>query len=262
MKAVVAILTSRLDAELTIERLRKAGIAGEHVSLLTPDTSPKTVAEVPTTETEQPGMGAAMGGVVGGAIGAAGGMSLGVAIGTMLVPGVGAVLAIGVGGAVILGASGAVGGAAVGEALEESMARGLPIDELFIYEDALRRRRSVVIVFAEDDVQASLAREVFQMAGAESVDAAREKWWVGLRESESPEAREDLETQETSYRHGFETALHPSVRGKSYSEAVDSLSSLRPDEYADDSFQRGYQRGQAYFRDLLSRKSVASGKQS
>lgn len=262
MKAVVAILTSRLDAELTTERLRKAGIAGENIWLLTPHDSPNIVADVPTTETEQPGMGAAMGGVVGGALGAAGGMSLGVAIGTLLVPGVGAVLAIGVGGAVLLGAGGALGGAAAGEALEDSMANGLPIDELFIYEDALRRRRSVVIVFAEDDVQASLAREVFQMAGAESVDAAREKWWVGLRENESLEPGEDLEARETSYRHGFETALHPSVRGKSYSEAVDSLGSLRPDEYADDSFQRGYQRGQVYYRDLLSRKGASSGQQS
>jgi outer membrane lipoprotein SlyB len=262
MKTVVGILTSQSDAELTSERLREAGIPSNNISLLTPGSSPSKVAEVPTTETEQPGMGAAMGGVVGGALGAAGGMGLGAAIATLLVPGVGAVLAIGLGGAALLGAGGAIGGAVAGGALEDSMARGLPIDELFVYEDALRRGRSVVIVFAEDDVQANAVQEVFQATGAESVDAARENWWVGLRENEGSQNGENFETKVTSFRHGFEAAQHPSIRGKSYNEAADSLSALRPDEYADDLFRRGYQRGQAYYRDLLSRKGASSGKQS
>lgn len=261
MKTVVGILTSRSDAELTAEGLKKAGLPGKNISVLTPTSAPDKVAEVPTTETEQPGMGAAMGGVVGGALGAAGGMGLGVAIATMLVPGVGAVLAIGVGAAALLGAGGAIGGAAAGGALEDSMARGLPIDELFVYEDALRRGRSVVIAFAEDDAQANKAREILEAQGAESVDAAKEEWWVGLREADGSMSAEDS-TSETSYRLGFEAALHPSIRGKNYTEAVASLSSLRPDEYSGDSFRRGYQRGQAYYRDLLARKGASSGNKS
>ena len=259
MKTVVGILNSRADAELTVERLRKTGIPIENISLLTPGSSGDGLSEVPTTETEQPGMGAAMGGVVGGALGAAGGMGLGLAIASLLVPGVGTVLALGLGGAALLGAGGAIGGATAGEALEDEMARGLPIDEVFVYEDALRRGRSVVIAFAEDNDQANRAREVLLASGAESVDAARENWWVGIRDDEKARLSETSdETQETAYRHGFETALHPSNRGKPYDEVVDSLKTTRPDEYADDWFRRGYQRGQGYYHELLARKGKSS----
>ena len=261
MKTVVGILRSRSDAELTTERLRKTGIPMENISFLTPDSPRDKLSEIPTTETEQPGMGAAMGGVVGGALGAAGGMGLGLAIANLLVPGVGAVLAIGLGGAALLAAGGALGGATAGDALENEMARGLPIDEVFVYEDALRRGRSVVIAFAEDNDQASRAREVFLAAGAESVDAARENWWVGIRDDEKArlsETSDDFKTQETTYRHGFEIALHPSNRGKSYDEVIDSLKTIQPNEYPHDSFRRGYQRGQAYYQELVARKGRSS----
>ena len=261
MKTVVGILNSRSDAESTVERLRQAGIASDNISLLTPDTARNRLSEVPTTETEQPGMGAAMGGVVGGALGAAGGMGLGLAIAGLLVPGVGPVLAIGLGGAALLGAGGALGGAAVGEALEDEMALGLPIDELFVYEEALRQGRSVVIVFAEDNDQASRARVVLQAAGAVSVDAARENWWVGIRDDEKaslPDNNDHFKAQEATYRRGFESALHPHNRGKSYAEVVDSLQTLQPDDYARESFRRGYQRGLAYHQRLIARKSVSA----
>lgn len=249
MKTIVGILTSRSSAELAVERLRRIGINTENINLLAPGAARGQLDEIPTTETEQPGMGSAMGGVVGGALGAAGGMGVGAAIATLLVPGAGAVFAIGVAGAALLGAGGAVGGAAAGEALEDSMARGLPIDELFVYEDALRQGRSVVIVFATDDDQADKARATLFATGAESVDAARENWWVGLRDHEKAnysETNQDFEARETSYRLGFETALHPSFRGRSYSEAIDSLRAKQPREYVEDSFRRGYERGQAY----------------
>ena len=69
MKTVVGILSWRSDAESTTERLRETGIPAENISLLTPVSSRESLEGVPTTETEQPGMGAAMGGVVGGALG-------------------------------------------------------------------------------------------------------------------------------------------------------------------------------------------------
>ena len=263
MKTVVGILNSRSDAESTVEGLRKTGIPIENISILTPDSSRDNLSEVPTTETEQPGMGAALGGVVGGALGAAGGMGLGLAIASLLVPGVGGVLAIGLAGAALLGAGGAIGGATAGEAVEDSMARGLPIDEVFVYEDALRRGRSVVIAFAENDDQANVAREVLLAAGAESVDAARENWWVGIRDDEKVSLSETSDSsQETAYRHGFETALHPSNRGKPYDKLVDSLKTTLPADYADDWFRRGYQRGQGYYHELLARQDKSSRKTS
>jgi outer membrane lipoprotein SlyB len=249
MKTIVGILTSRSSAELAVERLWRIGINTENINLLAPGAAGDKLDEIPTTETEQPGMGSAMGGVVGGALGAAGGMGVGAAIATLLVPGAGAVFAIGVAGAALLGAGGAVGGAAAGEALEDSMARGLPIDELFVYEDALRQGRSVVIAFAADGAQADKARAILFATGAESVDAARENWWVGIRDHEKAnysETNQDFEALETTYRLGFETALHPSFRGRSYSEAIDSLRAKQPREYVDDSFRSGYERGQAY----------------
>ena len=105
----------------------------------------------------------------------------------MPIPGVGPVLAAGLVGAALLGAGGAATGMAAGGALEDSMAEGLPHDELFVYEDALRRGRSVVLVVADDEVSEGVARDLFKEAGAESVDAAREAWWVGLRDAEEAE---------------------------------------------------------------------------
>jgi hypothetical protein len=256
MKTIVGILRSRLDAELAVERLLRIGIDTEGISLLVPGAARSALEDVPTTETEQPGTGPAIGGVVGGALGAAGGMGVGAAMATLLVPGAGAVFAMGVVGAALLGAGGAVGGAVAGEALEDSMARGLPIDELFVYEDALRQGRSVVIAFATDDSQAGKARAILFAAGAESVDAAREDWWVGLREHEKlaySETSDDFEAREPTYRLGFETALHPSFRGRSYGEAVDSLRTTHPRDYVDDSFRRGYERGQAYYTKLVAK---------
>src|SRR5215210_1558418 len=149
MKSTVGIFTSRANAERAVERLRSAGITDNRISLLTPGASEEKVHAVATTETEQPGMGKAVGGVVGTALGASSGMMLGAAAASLLVPGVGPIIATGIIGAALFGAGGAVAGAAAGEEVEESMEDGLPKDELFVYEDALRRGRSVVIVMAK-----------------------------------------------------------------------------------------------------------------
>ena len=146
MSTVAGIFNSSTDATRAVELLGSAGVGEDRISLLMPGASQQELDEVPTTETEQPGMGSALGGAVGGASGAAGGLSLGAAAASLLIPGVGPILAAGFVGAALLGAGGAATGAAVGGKLEDSMARGLPHDELFVYEDALRHGRSVVIV--------------------------------------------------------------------------------------------------------------------
>src|SRR5262245_37409671 len=220
MKSVVGIFKSRSAGEAVLERLRAIGIEDDKVSLLTP--AEHDVSRIPTTETEQPGMGAALGGVVGGAIGAGSGMAIGASVASLLVPGVGLVMATGVVGAVLLAAGGATGGAIAGEAFEDAMSNGLPVDELFVYEHALKQGRTVVIAFAKDDAQASLARKIMQSAGAESIDGARHRWWVGLRDVESEEYSGDeaeFESNEHAYRRGFETALHPAVRGRSFDQS-------------------------------------------
>jgi hypothetical protein len=124
---------------------------------------------------------------------------------------------------------------------------------LYVYEDALRRGRTVVIGFAEDSDAADGGRQVLAAAGAESVDAARENWWIGLRSAEEERYTgegKDFSKDERIYRRGFEAAIHPTWRGRTYDEAADTLREKHADDYAQESFKAGYQRGQDYYRGI------------
>ena len=246
MSTVAGIFNSRAEAESAVGALEGAGFGEDRISLLTPGVSQSQLDDVPTTETEQPGMGKALGGTVGGALGIAGGLQLGAAAASLFLPGVGPVIAAGI-AAAVLGAGGA---------LEDSMAEGLPHDELFVYEDALRRGRSVVLVVADDEVQEGIARDLFKEAGAESVDAARESWWVGLRDAEEAEYTVDggdFSVEEPVYRRGFEAALHPAARGRSYDEDATRLRECYGQECGEGAFRRGYERGRRYHGEMVER---------
>lgn len=250
MRTVAGIFNSYEAARRAVDNLRSIGIAEDRINLLAPGASGDDLeAAVPTTETEQPGMGKALGGWAGGALGVAGGMHIGAAAASLFVPGVGPVIAAGIIGAALLGVGGAAAGAVAGDAVEDSMAEGLPHDEIYIYEDALRKGHGVVIVVADDDAQGEAAHSVMAQAGAESLDAARESWWVGLRDAEEEgyagQGR-DFKTDETLYRRGFEAALHPKARSKSYEEAIEFLRERHGETYTGEGFRRGYERGQAY----------------
>ena len=255
MITVVGIFTSREAVERAIERLRALGIAEEHINCLLPGASPAELDAVPTTDAEQPGMGKVVGGVVGGVTGASHAL-FGAAIVSAIIPGVGPVMGIGLAAAGLLGLGGAVAGAAVGGALENTLEVGLPKDELFIYEDALRQGRAVLIVMAKDTDQADQVREAMVAAGAESIDAAREHWWLGMRDAEAEVYTAeglDFTTDEALYRKGFEAALQAATAGKSYAEALDFLQSHYPEEYREEPFRRGYARGRAYHEGLRER---------
>src|SRR5207245_10020918 len=143
--------------------------------LLSGPSEPR-VSRLRTSEAAQPGMGKAIGGVVGGAVGVATGGELGAAAAASAVlPVAGPAIAIGIVGAVLL----SLGGAAVGGALENALANGLPKDELFVYGDALRRGYSIVVVVPADADEHERAVAVLEGSGAESVDAAGERWWIG-----------------------------------------------------------------------------------
>jgi hypothetical protein len=257
MNTVAGIFQTREEATRAVEDLRRLGLSDENLSLLAPGTTaPQAEADVETSDTEQPGMGNALGGLVGGAMGAAGGMTLGAAAASLLVPGVGPIMAAGIVGAALFGAGGAAAGMAAGGALEDTIAHGLPHDELFVYEDALRQGRTVVIAQVEDDDQAKGARSALDAAGAESVDAARESWWVGLRGAEDEDYTgqgRDFKSDEPLYRRGFEAALHPQLRGASYAESAERLRERYSDAYEHDAFRRGYERGQSYHQTLRER---------
>jgi uncharacterized protein YegP (UPF0339 family) len=254
MKSVVGIFKTRADAEAAVERVRSFGVAEERITFLAPGTPPQQVeAAVPTTDAEQPGVGEALGGVVGGAIGAATGGALAAGATSLFVPGIGPIIAAGFIGAALLGAWGAATGTAAGAVAEAAATEGVPVDELYVYEDALRKGRSVVIVMAADEPQAEAVHAVLVQAGAESIDAAREEWWIGLRDA----AREEYTAQggdftrdEPLYRRGFEAALHPRARGRAYDDAAEYLRECHGEACDTKAFRRGYERGSAYHQSL------------
>ena len=116
------------------------------------------------------------------------------------------------------------------------------IIDQFVYEDALRKGRTVIIALADDETQAEAARKELARAGAESIDAAREEWWIGLRSAEEEEylaQGRNFKADESVLRRGFEAALLPETRNKSYSEASDYLRGRYGDVYNQEPFRHG-----------------------
>jgi hypothetical protein len=210
-----------------------------------PATPAALEKEVPTEEAEQSGMGPAVGGVVGAAAGASAGFGAGVVAASLLIPGVGAVTAIGLAAAALFGAAGAVGGAYAGEALEETR-QGIPKDELYLYEDALAHGYGVVFATPETESQEKTARSALLEAGAQSLEAARDTWWVGIRDAEKAHydaAHGDFESAEDVYRQGLLGALQPDARGKTYEQALPALRRRFGAAVDHPAFRRGYARG-------------------
>jgi hypothetical protein len=258
METVAGIFASRQEAERALAEL-KEGANFDHQSLLllTPGRAEEKIDQVPTDEGEQPGMGSTIGGVVGGAMG----LATGAALSNLVLPGVGPILTLSLsaGG----GIGGAVLGAAGGSAAERALSTGLPRDEVFFYEDALRCGRSVVIANAESQNGADAARSVMESNHAESVDAAREKWWIGIRDGEADRYRGTAEQQsaarEKIFRAGFEAALQPDMRNKPLNKAAARLRKQHPDICDDEIFRRGYERGRRHLRTLQRNGANGAG---
>jgi hypothetical protein len=248
MRAVAGVFDSREDANRAYTELRRAGFSPDDLNYLSPDSSEAEIHRVPVSETEQPGVGKAIGGVVGAAIGMAGGFELGIGA-SALIPGVGPVLAAGLAGMALVGAGGAAIGAAAAGRADQNSTEGLPADEIFFYEDALRRGKTVIIVMANGGREAERARELMASAGAESIDAARRAWWIGLKDAEAEHYRAlgyNFEGDHETYREGFEAALRRPVRGKSYDEAAEYLQAEYPNIWESDPFRAGFERGRQY----------------
>ena len=266
MEAVTGVFATRAAAERALHDVHKAGIPQDKITLLVPgsvDQVDKEVQSIPTEATEQPGMGTAMGALMGGGVGITGGSIL-----MALVPGLGPVTALGLLGAAILGAAGATIGGTVGAKAEHSSYEGLPEDEIFIYEDALRRGRSVVVAFADGEPSASAVRAELKKHGAESVDAAREQWWTGLRSAEKGHytaAGGRFDDEEKFYRMGFEAALHARTRCMEFDQVsaemdavLEDVKQQYPGANVEEPFTRGYQRGREHYQRLCDESSQAA----
>jgi len=262
MHAITGVFVSKIEAEQAVSKLRAAGLSPERVTLLTPAEQGKTLESVPVDTAEQPGMGTALGSVIGGAAGLSGFLAL--------VPGVGIVTAIGVLGAAVLTAAGAGVGAVVGSSLENATTEGLPEDEIFVYEDALRKGRSVVIALVEDAAESKPIGEILESQGAEDVDSAREQWWIGLRNAEQErylKSGRNFSDDEKFFRLGFEAALHARTRCKEFDQVssemnatLEELQRQYPGVDLEAPFTHGYERGREYYQHLCeeSKESKAA----
>lgn len=246
MKTVAGVFRYSKSAREAAIALRHAGLSRGQVNLLFPGSSEEAIHSVETSQTEPPGVGGAIGGVLGGALGIAAGFELGVAV-TALIPGVGPILAVGVAGAALLGVGGAAGGAILGEVADEKSTEGVPEDEIFFYEDALRQGKSLVLVLANDHHEEQRAIKVLEDAGAQSIDAARKDWWLGLRDDVAEHYRSLGPNFEDMYRAGFESALRRECRGKSLEESSDCLKWWYPGVWDSEAFRRGYERGRDHW---------------
>ena len=263
MKAVTGVFVSEADAQRAVKNLRAAGVPEDKITLLTSSRGLKQPEPVAVDTTEQPGIGKAMGAVVG----AAGGLTGGSLLAAAILPGVGPVTALGLLGSAVLGAAGATVGAKVAGSFENFTSEGLPEDEIFVYEDALRKGRSVVIALAEDDAMAKRLRDVLKAEGAEEIDAAREQWWIGLRSAEREHyeaSGENSPEDEKFYRMGFEAALHARMRCKEFDQVsaemanrVEELERQYPDANVEGPYTRGYQRGREYYQRLCDESRAA-----
>ncbi len=103
--------------------------------------------------------------------------------------------------------------------------------------------------------------------GAESVDAAREQWWIGLRGAEHEHYSKfgrNLSDDEKFYRLGFESALHARTRCKEYDQVmaemtaeIEELERQYPGAEVAEPFRRGYERGRDYYQRLCSESRAA-----
>ncbi len=241
MQAVTGVFHDLEQAKRAVERLNRA-VEPERINLLTPGSTEAQIHSVPTTEDMPP---------VAGRMGAALGTALGLGVGVALViPGVGQVTALGLAAAGLLGAAGGLGGYAAGDAVDRKTSTGLPVDELYVYEDALAKGRTVVVAMLHRDEQEAV-RVIFEEEGAESIDQARQGLWDGLRDAEAREYEGDFESDEHAFRAGFEASQHPRNRDLQFRDAAPALRERHGDLARSEAFRRGYERGVSRLRSRM-----------
>jgi len=254
MEPITGVFRTLSTAREAVDRVRILGVPRDRINLLTPGATFDKIDNAPTEQAEQPGMGTAMGAMLGGVAGVAAG-PLGAAALTAVLPGVGSVVAIGLYASGVLGLGGALAGAAAGHAAEHASTEGLPKDELFLYEDALRQGRTVVIVLADDEDEQEAVRDILTVSGAVTIDAAKQQWWLGLRDGEAERYQADggsFAEDEATYRRGFEAALHADSRRKPFDEVLGYLKEHHRDLYDKPAFRKGFDRGRDYASERIT----------
>jgi len=244
LQAIAGVFLSRDDAEQVFTTLRSKQVSPTKIALLAPGDVRSKFEWNPVD---------------------AGGLSAGTTLVAAFLPGVGLVTGAGLLGVAILRAAGAAIGA-VGDGSLEDGAEDLPEDEIFVYEDALRKGRSVVIVLAEEGSTTEPFRHSFLERGGTAIEAARQEWWVGLRGTEGEHysaSGRNFSNDEKFYRLGFEAALHARTRCMEFDQVsaemaskLEDLEQQYPEAQIEEAFTRGYQRGRAHFQALCDERAA------
>jgi len=243
------VFSSRDDAQRALTALGSIGVPHTKTSLLTPGDVSQQAEWVRFDAAESPGAGKGQSGLT-----------------SAFLPGVGWVTAAGALAIAILRAAGARIDAAADGSPKDALVEALPEDEIFLYEDALRDGRSVVIALAEDATAAEPIRESLVKQGAEASDARRQQWWMGLRDNEREHyssSGRNFTQDEKFYRLGFEAALHARTRCMEFDQVsaemdsqLEDLERQYPDSDIEEPFTRGYRRGREYFQALCDERAA------
>ncbi len=126
----------------------------------------------------------------------------------------------------------------------------------------------MVIALAEDEASAASVRDVLKRAGAESVDAAREQWWTGLRSSEESryaKSGRNFSEDEEFFRFGFQAAMHARTRCMEFDQvssamdaALEDVQARYPGKDVEEPFTRGYRRGREHYQQLCDEQGKAA----
>jgi len=180
-KSVICIATSRVQAEVIVDKLKNAGFSNNDISALFPDkTGTRDFAhEKGTKAPEGATAGAGGGAVLGGALGWLAG------IGALAIPGVGPFIAA---GPIIAALSGAAVGGTVGGITGALVGLGIPEYEAKRYEGKLKEGNILLSVHTEDSHEAKRAKEIFEETNAEDISTTGEAGVKGMNKSKE-EAR-------------------------------------------------------------------------
>ena len=256
MKLLIGVFLSADMAEKASHALHAIGIAESHLLFLTPETIGTGLQSV-SPEKPAGALGTTAGHLVGAATGFASGVLGGAAV-TLLVTGIGPIVAV---GSLVVGSIvGVAVGATLGGLVQHTFETTIAPEEFFVYEDALRRGFSLLIVKPSNEEQRHAADQVLTRLGAEGFNALREQWWQQLREREVAAYSGSLAhfvDHEFSYRRGFEAALDARDRGKTFAEATPVLALRAPGMYQDEAFRYGFERGQMYYHAMRQHDLVA-----
>ena len=108
----------------------------------------------------------------------------------------------------------------------------------------------MVIALAQIEDSASKVREVLKREGAESIDAARDQWWIGLRSAEENRytaSTRSFSDDEQFFRLGFQAAMHAKTRCMEFDQvsaamdaALEDVQKRYPSAQVEEPFTRGY----------------------